>query len=82
MNLEWTPAALASAARYMKDQPGMRALNAAVAALTDDPAPPEAFIRGGYRRLHVGPYRVMYIVEDDLITVLRVDRLQSPPPQR
>jgi len=25
-------------------------------------------------RLHVGPYRIMYTVESDLITILRVDR--------
>jgi mRNA interferase RelE/StbE len=74
VTLEWTPAALASAARYMTDQPGMRAVNKAVAALVDDPAPPEAFVRGGYRRLRVGPYRIRYLVEGDLITILRVDR--------
>jgi mRNA-degrading endonuclease RelE of RelBE toxin-antitoxin system len=75
VTLEWTPAALASAARYMMDQPGLRAVNKAVAALVDDPAPPEAFVRGGYRRLRVGSYRIRYLVEGDLITILRVDRL-------
>jgi len=34
-----------------------------------------AFHRGGYHRLRVGRYRVVYIVEDDLITVERVDRV-------
>lgn len=47
----------------------------AVAALIDDPAPPQAFVRGGYQRLRVGAYRVMYAVDEDRITVLRVDRL-------
>jgi mRNA-degrading endonuclease RelE of RelBE toxin-antitoxin system len=61
----------------MADQPGMRALNSAIAALADDPAPREAFIRGRYRRLKVGQYRVMYDLEGDLVTVKRVDRL--PP---
>jgi mRNA-degrading endonuclease RelE of RelBE toxin-antitoxin system len=51
----------------------MREIAAAVSALADDPRPPEAFVRGDYRRLKVGPYRVMYVLEDDLITVERVD---------
>ena len=57
----------------MADQEGMLALGTAVAALAADPSPPEAFVRGDYRRLKVGPYRVMYILENDLITVERVD---------
>jgi mRNA interferase RelE/StbE len=75
VRIEWTPAALASAARFIVDQPGMRAINAAVIRLADDPEPPGAFVRGGYRRLRVGAYRVMYAVEDNIITVLRVDRV-------
>ena len=77
MTVEWTAAALASARRYMRDQPGMRAVDAAVAALAGDPLPPEGFHRGGYHRLRVGPYRVMYAIDDDVITVERVDRLDS-----
>src|ERR1700758_2774199 len=34
-----------------------------VEALADDPAPLGAFVRGAYRRLRVGPYRVLYEVE-------------------
>jgi mRNA interferase RelE/StbE len=67
--------AVVSAARFTSDQDGMRAINAAVAALADDPEPPEAFVRGSYRRLRIGSYRVMYAVEDDLVTVIRVDRI-------
>ena len=74
MRIEWSPAARASARRYMDDQAGMRAIGAAVARLAEDPHPPEAFHRGGYHRLRVGRYRVVYIVEDDLITVERIDR--------
>jgi mRNA-degrading endonuclease RelE of RelBE toxin-antitoxin system len=59
----------------MGDQDGMRVIGAAVAALAEDPSPPEAFVRGEYRRLKVGPYRIAYVVEDDLITVMRVDRV-------
>ncbi|HMH94023.1 MAG TPA: type II toxin-antitoxin system RelE/ParE family toxin [Streptosporangiaceae bacterium] len=67
--------AVTSAARFTSDQDGMRAINTAVAALADDPEPPEAFIRGAYRRLRVGAYRVMYAVEGDLVAVIRVDRV-------
>ena len=37
--------------------------------------PPEAFHRGDYHRLRAGPYRVVYVVDDDLITIERVDRI-------
>ena len=53
----------------------MDAINSAVVALADDPDPPGAFIRSAYRRLRVGDYRVLYAVEGDLITVVRVDRV-------
>ena len=52
----------------------MRAIGAAVAALVLDPYPPEGFHQAEYHRLHVGRFRVIYVVEDDLITVERVDR--------
>jgi mRNA-degrading endonuclease RelE of RelBE toxin-antitoxin system len=59
----------------MKDQDGMRAVVEAVEALAVDPYPPEGFHRGDdYHRIRVGPYRVMYAVEGELITVWRVDR--------
>jgi hypothetical protein len=59
----------------MGDQEGMRAIGVAVAALANDPYPAEAFHRGDYHRLRVGPYRVAYMIDDDLITVERVDRV-------
>jgi mRNA-degrading endonuclease RelE of RelBE toxin-antitoxin system len=58
----------------MEDQDGMRAIGAAVAALALDPYPPEGFHQGEYHRLRVGRFRVVYLVEVDLITVERVDR--------
>lgn len=73
MRIEWSPAACASARRFMADQDGLREIGAAVSALADDPDPPDAFVRGDYRRLKVGAYRVMYVLADDLITVERVD---------
>ena len=74
MRIEWSPAARASARRFMYDQAGLRAIGAAVGRLADDPYPAEAFHRGGYHRLRVGPYRVLYLVDEDVITVERVDR--------
>jgi mRNA-degrading endonuclease RelE of RelBE toxin-antitoxin system len=76
VKIEWSPAARASARRYMNDQDGMRAIGAAVIRLAENPYPPEAFHRGDYHRLRVGQYRVVYIVDDDaLITIERVDRV-------
>jgi mRNA-degrading endonuclease RelE of RelBE toxin-antitoxin system len=56
----------------MEDQNGMRTISAAVIQLAENPYPPEAFHRGDYHRLRAGRYRVVYLVEDDLITVDRV----------
>ena len=57
MKIEWSPAARASARRYLADQDGMRAIGGAIAQLGGNPYPPEAFHRGDYHRLRVGPYR-------------------------
>jgi mRNA interferase RelE/StbE len=59
----------------MADQAGMMAVSRAVEALADDPAPLGAFVRGAYRRLRVGPFRVLYEVEENLITIVRIDRV-------
>ena len=75
MRIEWSPWGRASARRYMEDQDGMRDIGAAVTALALDPYPLGAFHRGEYHRLRAGPFRVIYVVEDDLITVERVDRI-------
>src|ERR1022692_3393481 len=57
----------------MRDQDGMRAVGAAVAGLMDDSFLAEGFHRGRYHRLRVGPYRVLYVVDGDTITIERVD---------
>lgn len=79
MKLRWSPAAIASARRYVLDQAGLHAIGSAVGALADDPYPPGGFHRGRYHRLRVGPYRVLYLVDGDLITVERVDRVPDWP---
>jgi hypothetical protein len=74
VKIRWSPAAIVLARRYMHDQDAMRAIGTA-AALADDPYPPEAFHRGRYHRLRVGRYRVIYVIDGDLITIGRVDRV-------
>jgi hypothetical protein len=66
-----------SARRFMADQDGMRAIGVAVAALANDPLPDTGFHAGEYHRLRVASYRIVYIVEADLITVSRVDRVSA-----
>ena len=77
MTIEWTPAAVASARRYLLDQSGLRAVGAAIAALAGNPYPdpPAGFHRGRYHRLRAGGYRIMYVIDEDVITIERVDRL-------
>ena len=40
------------------------------------PYPDEAFRWGDMLRLRVGKYRIMYVVEGDLVTIQRVDRVE------
>jgi hypothetical protein len=75
VRITWSEIAQATLVRFVTDQAGMMAVSRAVEALTDDPAPRGAFVRGAYRRLRVGPYRVLYEVEGDLITIVRLDRV-------
>jgi mRNA-degrading endonuclease RelE of RelBE toxin-antitoxin system len=55
----------------------MRAIGIAVAGLADDPYPAEGFHRGRYHRLRVGQYRIIYTIDDDLITIDRVDSVPA-----
>jgi mRNA-degrading endonuclease RelE of RelBE toxin-antitoxin system len=55
----------------------MREVLAATDALANDPEPPEAFRWGDVMRLRAGRYRVMYLVEGDVITIRRVDRVTA-----
>jgi mRNA-degrading endonuclease RelE of RelBE toxin-antitoxin system len=74
VTIVWRHAALTSARRFMADQAGMRQVNRAIAALAEDPEPPDAFVRGSYRRLRAGAYRVLYEVAADVVTIVRVDK--------
>jgi mRNA-degrading endonuclease RelE of RelBE toxin-antitoxin system len=73
VTIQWAPIAVASARQYLHDQVGMRAIVAAVEALAEGPCPAEGFHRGRYHRLRAGQYRVLYVIDGDLITIERVD---------
>ena len=75
MKVVWVPRALEQAREHMRDQAAMRELSAAVTALADDPEPPGAFVRGSYRRLRAGDWRVLYEIEGDSVVIVRVDRV-------
>ena len=79
MKIEWSRHGQRTMRRFMRDQEGMKAITVAVAGLALDPNPPEAFVRGEYRRLRVGPFRVKYIVEEDVITVDEVAKVRQEP---
>jgi mRNA-degrading endonuclease RelE of RelBE toxin-antitoxin system len=64
-----------TASRFLDDAEGMQAVVAALDALAQDPYPAQSFRWGEMLRLRVGRYRVMDVVEDDLITIERVDRV-------
>jgi len=55
----------------------MRAVIAALDALPGDAYPAQSFRWGDMLRLRVGRYRIMYVVEGDLITIERVDRVSG-----
>jgi mRNA-degrading endonuclease RelE of RelBE toxin-antitoxin system len=75
VRIEWSPTAIMLARRHAADQEGMHAVGAAIARLADDPYPADAFHRGEYHRLRVGPFRVVYVVDADVITISRVERV-------
>lgn len=62
--------------KYLDDRAGLRAVLDAIDALADEPRPPGLVPWGtAHGRLHVGRYRVMYAIGEDVITVERVDRV-------
>jgi hypothetical protein len=63
-----------TASPFLEDTGGMSAVVEAIAALADDSYPAESFRWGDMLRLRVGRYRIMDLVEGDLITIDRIDR--------
>ncbi|MGX1914466.1 type II toxin-antitoxin system RelE family toxin [Streptomyces phaeochromogenes] len=71
--ITFEPHALNSAARFLKEDPsGLALLLDTIDKLADDPRPAGSIPYGSpdLRRLHVGDYRVLYIIDDDVIRVL------------
>ncbi|MFC8870139.1 type II toxin-antitoxin system RelE/ParE family toxin [Streptomyces sp. NPDC057148] len=72
----WEPRATNAAARFLKEDPGgLSAVYEAVDSLSAQPRPQGSAPYGSpnLRRLHVGDYRVLYIVEDDVIRIVVTD---------
>ncbi|MCE0447436.1 type II toxin-antitoxin system RelE/ParE family toxin [Streptomyces tricolor] len=69
----WEPRATDAAVRFLKDDPnGLAAVYEAVDALAAEPRPRGSIPYGSpdVRRLRVGDYRVLYIIEEETIRIL------------
>ena len=75
MRIEWSARAITTASRFLADTSGMTAVVAAVDGLEAEPYPADSFRWGDMHRLRVGRYRILYVIEGDLITIDRVDRV-------
>lgn len=67
------PRALDSAARFLKEDPsGLALVLDTIDRLAHEPRPATSVPYGSpdVRRLHVGDYRVLYIIDDDVIRIL------------
>lgn len=66
------PHALDAAARFLKEDPrGLAATLDAIDDLAHNPRPLNSVAYGlGIRRLRVGDYRVLYVIDDDVIHIL------------
>jgi mRNA interferase RelE/StbE len=65
-----------SLSKYLDDRAVLRAVLDAIDALADDPHPAGSVPWGpALARLHVGRYRILYTIDEALITVERVDRI-------
>jgi mRNA interferase RelE/StbE len=62
--------------KYLDDPAGLGELLEAIDALADDPRPAGSVPWGPVmNRLHVGPYRVLYEIDETVIWVRRIDRV-------
>jgi mRNA interferase RelE/StbE len=65
-----------SLGKYLADSAGLSNALEAIDALADEPCPADSVPWGSViRRLHVGPYRVLYEIGETTIWVRRVDRV-------
>ncbi|MDT9696736.1 type II toxin-antitoxin system RelE/ParE family toxin [Streptomyces sp. P17] len=70
--ITWEPAATNAAAGFLEDDPtGLASVYEAVDGLAKVPRPTNSTAYGpGIRRLRVGDYRVLYVIDDDVIRIL------------
>ncbi len=69
----WDEPAINAAARFLKDDSaGLRLLMDAIDMLATDPRPEGSTPYGSpdLRRMHVGPYRVMYEITEVTVTIV------------
>lgn len=68
----WEPPATNAAVRFLKDDPvGLAAVYEAVDTLAEAPRPSNSTAYGlDIRRLRVGDYRVLYVIDDEVIHIL------------
>ncbi|WP_405820783.1 type II toxin-antitoxin system RelE/ParE family toxin [Streptomyces sp. NBC_01390] len=68
----WEPSATDQAVRFLKDDPtGLAAVYEAVDTLAHTPRPTNSTAYGpAIRRLRVGAYRVIYVIDDAVIHIL------------
>ena len=79
----WQPRATNAAVRFLKeDSAGLAAVYEAVDGLAEKPRPNNSVAYGApdVRRLHVGDYRVMYLIEEDVIRILVTTLGRVPEP--
>jgi len=77
VKVTWTDKAKAAFPAHAQDREGWGAVLAATRALESDPLPGGGEHHGEYHRLHVGAYRVHYVIADEAITIVRVDKALS-----
>lgn len=77
MRVAWSGKAREAFPLYARDREGWAAVLAAARALEQDPYPDSGEHHGEYHRLRVGAYRVHYLIDDEGITIQRVDRVKE-----
>jgi hypothetical protein len=75
VRVTWSGKARAAFPVFARDREGWAAVLAATRALERDPCPAGAAHHDEYHRLPVGPYRVHYVIDGEMITIVRVDRV-------
>ncbi|MEU3659445.1 type II toxin-antitoxin system RelE/ParE family toxin [Streptomyces sp. NPDC032940] len=76
----WEPADTNAAVRFLSDDPvGLAAVYEAVDGLAEVPRPANSAPYGpDVRRLRVGDYRVLYVIDDDVVRVLVTQLGRTP----